>query len=187
MNKMVTQHPLEHPLVMKKRPYGDSLMVFTMGAYDAEMIPRLFINAYANSNYTNATREIDRMAITMGNPIDPQALRKSLYTLFTEHHRRKHDYIRSLVEQSLVDTEHHSSTSPLHRPFNIVSVDLSVIPANAVNNIPMAKLALLPASQESDPISKDFPECDNYIYHHHSTPELHATARAYMRGQGFEV
>lgn len=175
---------------IKTSPYGDTLMVFTTSADDAQMVPRLFINPYANSNYTNVTSEIDRMAGMFGNPKNPQLLRASLYSLFTDHHRRGNDYIRAYIEQSLTDTENHSSSSPYHRPFNIVSVDLSVIPRSAVDHINMPKLALLPASMEEMSITGSasaFPECDNFIYHHGSTPELHATARAYMRGQRFEV
>jgi len=152
------------------------------------LLPRLFINSYANSNYQSVTREVDRMSILMGNPKEPQRVRVAVYNLMVENHRRGNDYIRGLIEDALVDTENHPSVSPDKRPFNIVGVDLSVVPASAINSVNMHKLALLPSSFEHDvTVDPEFPDCDNFVYHHGSTPELIATARAFLKQLQFEV
>lgn len=170
-----------------KKPYGDTLFVLTTNREDTHLANRLFVNPFPNSNPMLATALLDKVINVMEVKRTPQ-LAKSVYTLLTENHPRGHDMVRAMIEDKLVDTHNHPSNSASKRPFNVVMIDCSTIPASVVDSLKGYKLALLPASNsETEKYAFDFPDFKQSIIHYGASPELFQTARTYLQSIGFEV
>lgn len=150
------------------------------------MVQRLFYSPYKNSHFINASAPVETVLKAM-NAKSSAGMGSKVYNLMTESNGDR--MIASYIEENLRQTENHPVKPRAFDTdvFNIVAVNASIIPPEAINSLKMHKVALIPENISSS-VADALPDHDNFIAHMgRTTPELHETAKLYMKGLGFDV